>query len=521
MLMNILRTLTKPISARLDAMGMYRVVSGGLLLLAGIAILFGFLGWIPYGGVELILSLVATGSTAILGNILFAKMWNVHANHESAVITALILFFLILPAQLSEWSYSLIIIAVTFFAIASKYLLVWRKQHIFNPVATGLVAVAILYAFFPLPPGYFESGWWIGQPILFLPLVIVGAAVVSKVRKWTPVTTFLAVGFTVFLIEEWRFTGEFFSGWERFWLSGPSVFLAAFMLTEPFTMPPTKKLQGWYGAAVGVLSQTTLLMPLVKMTPELALLLGNALVYPWRLRRKLFLALQSKQEIARDTWEFTFTKPDGLSLQAGQYLEWMLPHKQTDNRGERRYFTIASSPTESVVRLALKCVENGSSYKDALARLDVGEQIIASQLAGDFLLPKNQQEKLGFIAGGIGVTPFSSHIRYMQDTQRVHDTKLFYCVNTLSDLAFADDFAAAALVVPLEVIPVVAKQEVPYPAEEGFVTEEMLQKRAPDFKERHWYLSGPPPMVNAYDELLKTAGVPAGQITKDFFPGLA
>jgi len=62
---------------------------------------------------------------------------------------------------------------------------------------------------------------------------------------------------------------------------------------------------------------------------------------------------------------------------------------------------------------------------------------------------------------------------------------------------------------------------VPYPAEEGFVTEEMLQKRAPDFKERHWYLSGPPPMVNAYDELLKTAGVPAGQITKDFFPGLA
>ena len=399
--------------------------------------------------------------------------------------------------------------------------MVWRKQHIFNPVATGLLAVTILYAIAPLPPGYFESSWWIGQPVLFIPLALLGAVVVSKVRKWIPVLSFLGVGFLIYVFEEWRFTGEVLAGWERFWLSGPSVFLACFMLTEPFTMPPTKKIQGWYGAVVGALSQTTVLTPLIKMSPELALLLGNALVYPWRLRRKLFLKLQSKQEIATDTWEFTFTKPAGFTFQAGQYLEWMLPHENSDARGERRYFTIASSPTEDVVRLALKYVENGSSYKKTLADLAVGAEIIASQLAGDFLLPKDQNQKLGFIAGGIGVTPFSSHIQFMQDRQSTQDVTLLYCVNTLSDLAFSKDFEQAASEIKLAVIPVVAKETVEYPAEQGFVTNELLQKRVPDFAERHWYLSGPPPMVKAYDSLLKKAGVPARNITKDFFPGLA
>lgn len=516
-----LQPIIKPIATRLDALGMYRVVTISLLLLASISIIFGFVGLVPYSGIEQSISLLITLTVALGTNVVFSKVFAVHANHESAVITALIIFFLILPAEIDALFYSFIIALVTFAAIASKFILVWRKQHIFNPVATGLLAVSILYALFPLPPGYFESAWWIGQPTLFIPLVLVGIAVVAKVRKWIPATSFLAVAFVVYLFEEWRFTGELFVGWERFWLSGPSVFLACFMLTEPFTMPPTKTTQRWYGAVVGFLSQTTLLLPFIKMSPELALMLGNAYAYAFRIRRKLFLSFISKREIARDTWEFTFEKPAGFTFQAGQYLEWMLPHKNADSRGVRRYFTIASSPTESVIRLALKFIKNGSSYKAALQQLQPGEQIIASQLAGDFQLSKQSNRKLGFIAGGIGVTPFSSHVAFIRDTKQTSDIKLFYCVNLIEDLAYAESFQSTAADFSLELIPVVAKEEAIYPAEQGFVTKETLEKRAPDYLDRQWYLSGPPPMVNAYDTLLKKSGVPASQITKDFFPGLA
>ncbi len=281
-------------------------------------------------------------------------------------------------------------------------------------------------------------------------------------------------------------------------------------------MPPTRRTQVVYGVLVGFLMHTTLFADMFPMTPELALVLGNLAMQPFRLKQKLFLKFISKREVAKDTYEFTFTKPAGFSYKAGQYLEWMLPHS-SDSRGERRYFTIASAPTEEHIRLALKIVENGSTYKQALLALDEGEKIICSQLAGDFLLPEKNEKKLGFIAGGIGVTPFSSHLTYMQDSGKVFDTVLLYCVNTTPELAYEHVFEEMSDNVSL--IPVIAKEDVAPPMEQGYVTEEMLERRVPDYKERHWYLSGPPPMVNAYSKLLKSLGVK--KITKDFFPGLA
>jgi ferredoxin-NADP reductase/Na+-translocating ferredoxin:NAD+ oxidoreductase RnfD subunit len=510
----------KFIDTKIDAMGMYRVVTSALLMLAAYSLVLAVFGWLTYGALELLVSLVVIVGAGLASNYLLAKLWRVHTNHESALITALIAFFLILPTPLAQLELLFVPALVVIFAMLSKYLIAWKRQHFLNPVAAGVVATMVVYEFFPLPPGYFEPSWWVGQPLLFVPLVLVGATVVHKVRKWTPVLAFLSVGFLFFLFEEWRFFGHL-DNWAGFWLSGPSVFLAVFMLTEPFTMPPTKQTQAGYGALVGLLSQTTVFASLFKMTPELALLIGNLALWPFRLQQKLYLALIERRVIAADTYEFVFKKPTGFSFRAGQYLEWMLPHEGSDNRGVRRYFTIASAPTESVVRVALKVPENGSSYKRELMRLDEGEEVIASQLAGDFTLPEDESRKLGFIAGGIGVTPFRSHIQYMVDSGNGRDTVLLYCTNAVDELAYREAFEGAAASLPLQVIPVIAKEEVSSPMEQGYVTEEMLKRRVPDYHDRTWYLSGPPPMVNAYGKLLRKAGVPGRQIKKDFFPGLA
>ncbi|MCA9354308.1 MAG: FAD-dependent oxidoreductase, partial [Candidatus Kaiserbacteria bacterium] len=301
----------------------------------------------------------------------------------------------------------------------------------------------------------------------------------------------------------------------------PVLFLAFYMLTEPFTMPAMKGPQALYGGLVGFLSHSSIFSSFLYVSPELALVIANVIMLPWRVRQKLFLTFEGKRQIAQDTWEFVFAKPKGFTFKAGQYLEWMLHHEAADSRGTRRYFTIASSPTEDKIRLAFKLVEKGSSYKCELMKLDAGEKIVASQLAGDFVLPKDEEVKLGLIAGGIGVTPFRSHIQYMVDSGKKHDTKLFYCCNVADELAYVDEFMSALDNMPLEVIPVIAKEAVNAPAEEGYVTIEMLKRRAPDYLERTWYLSGPPPMVNAYTKLLQSAGVPKSQIVRDFFPGLA
>lgn len=91
----------------------------------------------------------------------------------------------------------------------------------------------------------------------------------------------------------------------------------------------------------------------------------------------------------------------------------------------------------------------------------------------------------------------------------------------MSELAFLDQFEKMSDTMPVVTIPVIAKEEVNPPNEKGFVTAEMLARRTPDFKQRTWYISGPPGMVNAYKKLLSEAGVPRKQIHTDFFPGLA
>jgi ferredoxin-NADP reductase len=258
---------------------------------------------------------------------------------------------------------------------------------------------------------------------------------------------------------------------------------------------------------------------IISFSPELALIVANILMLPARLQQKLFLALEEKKLIAKDTYEFVFNKPHRFSFKPGQYLEWMLPHKESDSKGVRRYFTIASSPTEDKVRVAMKILDGASSYKEAIQNLDVAHPLIASQLAGDFLLPEDREEKLGFIAGGIGVTPFRSHVRYMLDSGQSRKVVLYYCVNSVAELAYSELWAEAGRKLDFTYVPVVAKEEVVAPHEKGYVTAELIKRRTPDYLERTWYISGPPGMVNAYKKLLKEMKVKGSRIKIDFFPG--
>ncbi len=515
------------IESYLDATAMYRTVTLALAFLVLVSVTFGFSGLIAQTGLEQVLSVLAALGTALAVNYGCSRVCKVAVNMESAVITALIIFFLVMPAQLSSLADSFVIMVVVSLAIVSKFVLAWKQQHVANPAAVGLLLMALAYEIFPIP-GYFESTWWIGQPIFFIPLLLAGVAVVAKVRKWVPVTLFLLTACFVFLLEEWRFYGQvdggsfsIISSLSTFWLSGPALFLAFFMLTEPFSMPPTKKLQAVYGVAVGFISQTTLFLPLqIKMTPELALVLGNLLFYPFSLRQKLNLTLVSKEEVAHSTIEFAFKKPHGVHFKAGQYMEWMLPHSSPDNRGIRRYFTIASSPTDTLLRVTVRFGEKISTFKQALLALKPGAKIIASQRAGDFVLPNHTSAKIALVAGGIGITPFISQLAWQQASDgEKFNSILFYCNNTLADTAYRDWLQAATHTLPLTVVHVLAKDTVPG-YETGYLTEAMIKKYAPDYLERLWYLSGPPGMVHAYSHLLQTMGVSKLRIKRDFFPGL-
>src|SRR5207237_7792542 len=110
-------------------------------------------------------------------------------------------------------------------------------------------------------------------------------------------------------------------------------------------------------------------------------------------KRKFALKLKRKHKIASNIVEFIFKPSQRLVFTPGQYMELTLGHPRPDSRGNRRFFTLASSPTEDYLHLGVRFYADSSSFKKALHRIDSRTTIIAGQVAGDFTLPPDPRQK--------------------------------------------------------------------------------------------------------------------------------
>jgi ferredoxin-NADP reductase len=307
-------------------------------------------------------------------------------------------------------------------------------------------------------------------------------------------------------------------------LDSPVFFFAFVMLTEPATTPPTRQLRIMYGALNGVLYAPFVNILGFYFSPELALSAANIFSYIVSPKGRLMLSLMKKTNIAQDTYDFDFRVEGTPKFKPGQYMEWTLKHEKQDARGMRRYFTIASSPTEKEIKIGVKFYPKPSSYKKTLESLKPGDLIVASQLAGDFTLPKDTSKKLVFLAGGIGVTPFRSMVKYLLDTGEKRDIAMFYANNSFSDVAYRDMFDLAQKTFGMKMIYTLNETtHVPpdFTYERGLITASMIEEKVPDFKERMFYISGPRSMITSFEKTLKGMGVPHHRIKTDFFPGFA
>jgi len=314
--------------------------------------------------------------------------------------------------------------------------------------------------------------------------------------------------------------GSIFTTVNEVVFKSPLFFFAFVMLTEPLTTPPNYVLQFIYGALVGFLYAPQFHLGGIYSTPELALLVGNIFSYVVSPKEKLILKLKEKIRITPDTYDFIFPLEKKLSFVAGQYMEWTLAHHNPDSRGNRRYFTLASSPTERNVRIGVKFYPQSSSFKRAM--LNETTDIVAASQAGDFTLIPDINEKLVFIAGGIGITPYRSMLKYLIDKNEQRDIVVLYSNKYKSEIVYKDIFDEAQEKLNIKIIYTLTdKRSIAHNlnGETGRIDELMIQKNVPDYKERFFYLSGPHAMVTSFEEVLNKMGVKENRIKKDFFPG--
>lgn len=495
----------------LNSITMYRLVLYGLFLLTVISLFFGAFSILPFTFPQLVSVLVLSLATCYLANLVFARIFKATTNDESYLITALILFFILAPSLKMEDL--VVVFAASFLAVGSKFLLAVDKKHIFNPAGISIFIISLF--------GFGNIIWWVGSAVLLPFVVVLGVLVVRKLRKFEMVTMFFAVALSMICMFNLRNGLTFEQSFVQAFTSWPIVFFATIMLTEPLTLPPTKRLQVLYGAFVGLFFGLQFHIGPLFASPEFALVVGNVFSYFVGSKQKLFATLQSREEVGHNMYEFVFSKLKDFKYLPGQYLEWTLKDVNFDSRGNRRYFTLASSPTEESVLLGVKIVpQDSSSYKKKMLSLEKGEEIIGAQLSGDFILPENKNKKLVFIAGGIGVTPFRSMVKYLIDKNERRDIVIFYCASDPREFVYRDIFTSGTGIGLKTVYVVTGKENVSgWSGEVGRITPEMLEKYVPDYKERKFYLSGPNAMVEGYKKLLRTLKVGKENIVTDYFPG--
>lgn len=502
--------MLKKIDLWLNNHTMYRVVLYGLVGLALLSILFGFLNLLPFSGWQLLNLLLLCAVSSWFAHRLLDKIFHPASSLESGHITGLIFFFILAPV--AKPIDILVTLFVVFFGAASKYLLAIDKKHLFNPVAIALVVMGLF--------AYGNAIWWVGSSALLPFVSLLGLAVLRKLRR---LDLFLSFALAALIVIAW-YNRLSLNILETIWQvlgSWPLVFMGSIMLTEPLTGPVRRKFYWFYGAVVGLLFGSRFQFGPLHSTPELALVIGNLLAYFVSKPIKLELSLKGKRKIGQDLYEFDFIPRGKFKFLAGQYMEWTLKNKSTDERGNRRYFTIASAPSEEVLSLAIKVAHPSSSFKQQLMDLKEGDKISASQLSGDFVLPKNQRQPLVFIAGGIGITPFRSMIKHLVNLQEKRDIKLFYICSQKEEFAYQELFKQAESI-GLQTIYVLSKKaQIPdnWTGEIGYLDERMLRKYLEPAANYQFYLSGPNLMVESYVKLLQKMNIKKKKIITDYFPG--
>ena len=493
---------------------MYRVVLYYLLALWLIALIFSFFNILPYTPFSIIISLAILLLVSSATNYIFSFVFKVPANIESIYISVFILALIITPA-LTPADYIFLGWA-GILAMASKYIFAIKHKHIFNPAALAVV----ITAFFINQ----SASWWIGT-LSLAPFVLVGGLmVVRKIKRKDLTLSFFLVAIITIIVFVSLNGGNVFNSLYQALFYSPILFFTFVMITEPLTTPPSRLLRILYGALVGFLFVPQIHFGTFYLTPEIALLFGNIFSYLVSPKKRLTLKLKKFVQVASDTAEFVFDTDSPLHFKPGQYLEFTLGHKKADSRGNRRYFTIASSPTEKELRLGVKFYPQPSSFKKALAQMDDGDTIIASQLSGDFVMPSNKKKKLVFVAGGIGITPFRSMLKYLIDLGQKRDIVLIYSNKKEADIIYKNIFEQAAKLLGIKTIYTLTDLkniETKWAGKRGAIDGRMILKEIKDWQQRTYYISGPPSMVTGIEKIIMNLGISSRHIKTDFFPGFA
>jgi predicted ferric reductase len=177
-------------------------------------------------------------------------------------------------------------------------------------------------------------------------------------------------------------------------------------------------------------------------------------------------------------------------------------------------FTISSSPARKGLSVCVKSVGDFTSSLSGGVRPD---EAFVDMPYGVFSFLNHDAERYVFIAGGIGITPFMSMLRFMKDKELDKEVILIWGNKEKRDIAFEAELEnLASRMMSLKVVHVFSRERE-WPGEKGRIDTERLKHYVGDFTRGDFFVCGPPGMMKDLEKALFTLGVERRRLHSERF----
>jgi len=195
---------------------------------------------------------------------------------------------------------------------------------------------------------------------------------------------------------------------------------------------------------------------------------------------------------------FRLDNKGGIDYEAGQFMSVILD----EDKDFTRYLTISSSPTEKgYIEFTKKLTD--SEFSKRLNAAKAGDEIKVKYPLGNFILQEGVK-KIGFLSGGIGITPIRSMAKFACDSKLDVDMILLFGNRSTADIAFKEDFEAMQKECSgFKVVNILSQPESAWQDKKGHINAQIIKEEIPDCNDRKFYVCGPPLMVSGMKCMLK------------------
>lgn len=211
-------------------------------------------------------------------------------------------------------------------------------------------------------------------------------------------------------------------------------------------------------------------------------------------------------------------EPQGKALskwKPGQFV-WLTLENSPFGLREHPY-TISNAPEQGPnIMLSIKPL---GDFSARAVKTEPGATAYIDGPYGVFSIDSHP-DATGFvlIAGGVGITPMMSNLHAMQARDDQRPVVLFYANSSWGDAAFRDELETLSQQIDLKVVHILEEAPEEWDGEEGYLTQEILERHLPSKRDGYrYFLCGPTPMTDAAREALIEMGAPLAHIDAEIF----